>query len=121
MRSILLKIFLLALFAPLVIGVHAKLVSSPDVSPRFVADKSHRFKIRTITAGVNLKSTTDLATIESSIKFLQRGKKKFEDDGYEIQTLRIATQPFPEYLNGKSRPEALADLRKIDEVVAASG
>src|SRR5438132_7475007 len=67
------------------------------------AAKSHRFKIRTITAGVNLKSTADVVTIESAIKFLQRAKKKFTEAGYEIQTLRIATQPLPEYLNGKSR------------------
>src|SRR5437660_6520448 len=55
------------------------------------------------------------------MKFLVTAKKKFEDEGYEIQTLRIATQPLPEYLNGKSRGEALADLKKIDEVVSARG
>ena len=38
---------------------------------------------------------------------------------FEIQTLRIATQPLPDYLNGKTRNEALADLKKIDEVVSA--
>ena len=119
MRSILLKIFLLALFAPLVIGADAKLVRSPDVSRRIVADKSHRFRIRTITAGVNLRNTSDLATVEAAIGFLQRAKKKFEDEGYEIQTLRIATQPLPEYLNGKSRLAALADLRAIDGVVSS--
>jgi uncharacterized protein (UPF0210 family) len=124
MRSLLLKIFSLALLASLGIGANAKLdrhqsVSSPDFSRRFVADKSHRFRIRTITAGVNLKNTSDLATVESAIGFLQRAKKKFEDEGYEIQTLRIATQPLPEYLNGKSRAAALADLKAIDGVVSA--
>src|SRR5215831_16518521 len=79
----------------------------------------HRFRIRTITAGVNLNSTSDLKTIESAIDFLQRTRKKFEDQGYEIQTLRIATQAFPQYLNGKSRMEALADLKKIDELLSA--
>ena len=83
------------------------------------ASSAHLFKIRTITAGVNLKNTSDLATIESAIGFLQRAKKKFEDAGYAIQTLRIATQPLPEYLNGKSRGEALADLKKIDAIVSA--
>src|SRR5438105_11473156 len=80
---------------------------------------SHRFKIRTITAGVNLKNTSDLATVESAIAFLQKARKEFEAAGYEIQTLRIATQPLPEYLNGKTRPQALADLKKIDELVSA--
>src|SRR5437879_800941 len=91
---------------------------SPPVSRIILSDKSHRFKIRTITAGVNLKSTNDLAAIESSMEFLLRAKKKFEGEGYEIQTLRIATQPLPEYLNGKSRGEALAGLKKIDQVVS---
>src|SRR5260370_21603333 len=81
--------------------------------------KLHRFRIRTVTAGVNLKNTSDLATVESAIEFLQRAGKKLEDEGYEIQTLRIATQPLPEYLHGKSRAEALADLKAIDGLVSA--
>jgi len=93
--------------------------SSPIVSRIILADKSHRFKIRTITAGVNLKNTSDLATVESAIQFLQSARKKLEAEGYEIQTLRIATQPLSEYLNGKSRRDALADLKKIDQVVSA--
>jgi uncharacterized protein (UPF0210 family) len=89
------------------------------ISERIVAAKAHGFKIRTVTAGINLKNTSDLVTVEAAIGFLQRAKKKFEDEGYEIQTLRIATQPLPEYLNGKTRGEALADLKKIDDVVSA--
>src|SRR5437879_13787327 len=82
---------------------------SPLVSRIILSDKSHRFRIRTITAGVNLNSTNDLAAIESSMEFLVTARKKFEDEGYEIQTLRIATQPLPEYLKGKSREQALTD------------
>lgn len=127
MHRHLIKIFSVALVASLGIGANAKLEkyqksessSSANVSKRIVRDKTHRFRIRTITAGVNLKNTSDLATVESAIGFLQRAKKKFEDEGYEIQTLRIATQPLPEYLNGKSRVAALADLKAIDGVVSA--
>ena len=79
----------------------------------------HRFRIRTITAGVNLDSTSDLKTINSAIEFLQTARKKYEDEGYEIQTVRIATQPFSQYLNGKSRSDALADLKRIDDVLSA--
>jgi len=80
---------------------------------------THGFRIRTITAGVNLQSTADLKTIESAIEFLQNARKKYEDQGYEIQTLRIATQPFSQYLNGKSRTDAIADLKKIDDLLSA--
>src|SRR5437879_36595 len=127
MNRLLIKILLLGLFAPL-IGVGSTSLAGNQTSrargtfpasKKAGAAKSHGFKIRTITAGVNLRSTSDLAAIESSIEFLRKAKKKFEDEGYEIQTLRIATQPLPEYLNGKSRREALADLRKIDEVITA--
>ena len=80
---------------------------------------ARRFRIRTITAGVNLDSTSDLKTIESAIEFLQHARRKYEAEGYEIQTVRIATQPFSQYLNGKSRLDAIADLKKIDEVLSA--
>ena len=81
--------------------------------------KQRRFRIRTITAGVNLKSTKDLATLESAIKFLERANQKFTAAGYEVQTLRITTQPLPEYLGGQSRSAALADLKALDRTVAA--
>src|SRR5713226_5855956 len=129
MYRILIKLFALALLASLGSGARIALSQSGKaestgfliVPEKIIPAGSHRFKIRTITAGVNLKNTSDLATIESAIGFLQRARKKLEDEGYEIQTLRIATQPLPEYLNGKSRGAALADLRKIDEVISAKG
>src|SRR6266849_2382967 len=127
MHRILIKIFSLALLVLLCAGAHVRPDRSQEpasgspalVSNRIVAAKSHRFRIRTVTAGVNLRDTTDLATVESAMGFLQRARKKLEDEGYEIQTLRIATQPLPEYLNGKSRGAALADLKAIDSVVSA--
>src|SRR6266581_3873290 len=110
MHSILLKIFSVALFAPLGAAAYVRFDQLQKSEPanrfiaakRIVVDNSHRFKIRTITAGVNLKDTTDLATIESAIAFLQKARKEFEAAGYEIQTLRIATQPLTQYLKGKS-------------------
>jgi uncharacterized protein (UPF0210 family) len=125
MYRTLIKLCALVLLAPLVGSAYIGLdrsrraQSTPSNTFSKISAKSHRFKIRTITAGVTLKNTSDLVTVESAIGFLQRAKKKFEDDGYEIQTLRIATQPLPEYLNGKTRNEALADLKRIDEVVSA--
>jgi uncharacterized protein len=94
-------------------------VDQPLSFERASAVKTQRFRIRTITAGVNLKSTSDVAALESAITFLQAAKKKFEAAGYEIQTLRIATQPLPQYLHGKSRSAALADLKKLDATVSS--
>jgi uncharacterized protein len=127
MYRILIKLLALTLLASLGSGANTGLSQSgkpegtcfPIISGKIFHAKSHRFRIRTVTAGVNLKNTNDLATVESAMGFLQRAGKKLEDEGYEIQTLRIATQPLPEYLNGKSRGAALADLKAIDGLVSA--
>ena len=112
---------MIVLFALLASGParQSKARGYEDRESKPIFNAGHRFRIRTITAGVNLESTSDLRTLESAIEFLQRAKKRFEADGYEIQTVRIATQPLPEYLKGKSRSAVLADLKKIDELVSA--
>jgi len=81
--------------------------------------EKHPFKVRTITAGVNLKSTHDLATIEAAMAFLARARKRFEQAGYEVQTVRITTQPLGEYLGARSRDDAIADLTALDRAVKA--
>jgi len=87
--------------------------------PNGVPETVRHFRIRTITAGVNLKNTRDIATIQSAMDKLERAKKRFETAGYEVQTTRIETQPLPEYLAGRSREAALADLKTLDDLVSA--
>src|SRR5947199_10167630 len=67
------KLFLVSVFALLSSSPYVgsdrsqKLASTfASVPKNVVPPKSHQFKIRTITSGVNLKNTTDLATIESA-------------------------------------------------------
>src|SRR6476660_9816437 len=115
MRQLLTTALLLVLFSSSI----ATRANGNTVTQTKPAAAKHKFRIRTITAGVNLESTSDLKTIESAIEFLQHARKKFEDAGYEIQTVRIATQPLAQYLNGKSRTDAIADLKRIDDVLSA--
>ena len=56
------------------------------------------FRIRTITAGVTLKSLTDTTTLNTTIDFLHKAKQEYMAKGYEVQTLRISTQNFYNYL-----------------------
>jgi hypothetical protein len=121
MPRLLITTLLLSLLAPSIIGASERTFSIKNhcSSQSRTAVPSHRFRIRTITAGVNLQSTGDMKSIESAIEFLQRARKSFEAQGYEIQTVRIATQPLSEYLKGKSRSEALVDLKKIDQMLSA--
>jgi len=49
---------------------------------------------------------------------LRSAKSAVERSGYEVQTIRITTQPFPEYTKGLSLDEAVAFLREYDAVAA---
>ena len=57
------------------------------------ADRVRSLRIRTITAGVGLTRLTELKPIEEAIGVLERAKKVFEAEGYEVQTIRVATPP----------------------------
>ena len=79
------------------------------------------FAIRTITAGVTMKNLSDTTSIRKAITFLKQSQKTFTDKGYVVQTLRISTQPFYQYLNGTSYDNALPHLAAIDRMLEASG
>src|SRR6185369_4004003 len=108
---------MLLLIAIATASVMAHLNSSKSNQPK----PKFSFRVRTITAGVNLKSTKDTATLQSAMDILSRAKQKFEAAGYEVQTVRIITQPLPEYLGGKSRDAALPDLKTLDDLVSSKG
>jgi uncharacterized protein len=78
------------------------------------------FRVRTITAGVGLETAKKLDRLEAAMSLLERGKKVFEADGYEVETLRVATRPLAADLSGSARDAALADLQALDRV-ARSG
>jgi len=75
------------------------------------------FSIRTITAGTKLETIADTATILNAIEFLKSARKKFVQEGYEVQTLRIATQHFYTYAGNKTNADAITDLEKLDRIL----
>ena len=74
------------------------------------------FRIRTITAGVNLSGLTDTLSIKSAIEFLKKAKHEYISRGYEVQTLRISTQNFHTYLRQHSYDGALPFLARLDAI-----
>jgi hypothetical protein len=79
------------------------------------------FRIRTVTAGVNLRSASDARVLEPPLAFLKRAKRVLTDAGYEVQTLRIATHPFLEDATARQRADALPALQALDRAVVAEG
>jgi uncharacterized protein (UPF0210 family) len=71
-------------------------------------------KIRTVTAFLNLDRAQYKEQIADALQMLRRAKTIFESRGYEVQTIRIATQPFPEYTKGLSSQQAVAFFKDLD-------
>lgn len=78
-------------------------------------------KVRAVTAFVRLDRARYQAEIAKALKFLRGAKAEFEKSGYEVETIRITTQPFPEYTRGLSREEALEFFRAYDELSKREG
>jgi uncharacterized protein len=71
-------------------------------------------KIRCITAFVRLERPSYQLQITEAVKFLKIAQTTFESRGFTVQTLRIATQPFPEYTHGLSHDEAVQFFKDLD-------
>ncbi|HEY1423207.1 MAG TPA: DUF711 family protein [Candidatus Acidoferrum sp.] len=71
-------------------------------------------KIRTVTAFINLDSARYPEQVAETLQMLRRAKTTFESRGYEVETLRIATQPFPDYTKGMSKQQALQFFKDYD-------
>jgi uncharacterized protein (UPF0210 family) len=79
-----------------------------------IAASEVRPKIRTITAFINLNPAEYKQQVAETLQMLRRAKTVFESRGYEVETLRIATQPFPEYTKGMSTQQAVAFFKEYD-------
>ncbi|MCT7979244.1 DUF711 family protein [Laspinema olomoucense] len=73
-------------------------------------------KIRTITTGISLASSTDSAPIQQAAQFNAQAQQELETQGYEVQTTRISTQSFEQYLPGYTLFEILDNLQRLEEI-----
>jgi uncharacterized protein (UPF0210 family) len=78
-------------------------------------------KVRAITAFLDIDAANYAARINDAARFLNGARDGYRAAGLEVETIRIATQPFPQYTRGLSRDAALTLLRHIDELGAKLG
>ena len=79
------------------------------------ADPPQRPKVRAITGFVTIDRAHYQAQIGDTLKVLRAARAAFEKGGFEVQSIRIVTQPFPEYIRGISKEESLAFFSAYDE------
>jgi uncharacterized protein (UPF0210 family) len=80
----------------------------------FAADQ--RPKVRAITAFIDVDPKSYTTQYEETVKVLNSAREAFKAAGFEVETIRIATQPFPQYTRGMSRAAALELLHGIDDL-----
>jgi uncharacterized protein (UPF0210 family) len=78
-------------------------------------------RVRTITAGTRLASIDDVAAVERAVDRLLQARERMRDAGFEVQTVRVATNPAVAALGERARGNALAALERLDAVVTARG
>ncbi len=93
-------LFRLLVIGPLLIGCGRAPAAASERKP----------KIRAITAFVRIDSSQHRQQLGEAVTVLRQAKTAFERGGYEVQTIRITTQPFTQYVGSRSaciqsRPE----------------
>ena len=73
-------------------------------------------RIRAITAFVRIEPSQYRQQIEEAVTVLRQAKAAFERGDYEVQTIRITTQPFTRYISDPPVPEALEFFKSLDEL-----
>ena len=74
-------------------------------------------RVRTITTGLELSPRGESPRLASALQFLAAAKRSFVNAGYEVQTLRIATNPWLAGAAPGDRRQLLDRLRVLDKML----
>jgi uncharacterized protein len=78
-------------------------------------------KVRAITAFVRLERNSTDAQVSDALRVLRETRSELQKQGYEVQTIRIVTQPLPELVDGLPETQALEYLQGIDRLATREG
>ena len=101
-------------FAFLLLCISIFPVAGPAPAQRKAPPDPARPKIRAITAFINLDRGQYQQQVADAMTLLKRARTTFESRDYEVETIRISTQPFPEYTKGLTTEQALAFFKDYD-------
>lgn len=76
-------------------------------------------KIRSITVFCNPSWPLDDRLLEQAGKFIQGARPAFEAAGFEVQTTRLATSPFPQWLSGIDAKGVVEVAQSLDAAARA--
>ena len=92
------------------------LTLSLQMAAQSASTASSNPKVRAITGFVRLDRSTSDKQIAEALVVLRKAKSAFEAAGYQVETLRLTTQPLAELVAGLSEEQALAFLTHLDQL-----
>jgi uncharacterized protein (UPF0210 family) len=106
------KRFALAILLILSIQASAQVSAQPSSNQA----TSSNPKVRAITGFVRLDRGSYQNQLSDTLTVLRRVKGKFESSGYEVESLRVTTQPIAELVAGMSEDQAFGFLKELDQL-----
>jgi uncharacterized protein (UPF0210 family) len=83
-------------------------------APALARGAESRPKVRAITAFIDYDPTDGVRGLRQAAAFLDQTRRAFRTGGFEVESIRVVTQPFPEYTKSLSKDAALDVLRKFE-------
>jgi len=86
------------------------------VSRALLAAEGPKPNVRAITGFITIDAQSYPEQIRQAVGVLNHVRDGLRSGGYNVQGIRISTQPFPEYIRGLSRADAVKLLHGINEL-----
>src|SRR6185312_14299207 len=80
-----------------------------------------RPKVRAVTAFIDIDARNYASQIDNTMRFLNAARDAYKHAGFEVETVRIVTQPFPRYAMAMKHDEAVAFFHKLNDMAATTG
>lgn len=97
------------------------LSARPPLAQQARSPEANRPQVRAITAFIELDPAHYETEIASTVGALKQIKAAYLGSGFAVETLRITTQPFPQYTRNFSEQQTLDFFRKYDQLAAEDG
>jgi uncharacterized protein (UPF0210 family) len=78
-------------------------------------------RVRSVTIGTNASYPLDVGRFERFDAFQRQARARFEDVDLEVQTVRLATQPFPTVLRGHGASKAVSFAQALETLCRGYG
>src|SRR5438105_3959056 len=78
-------------------------------------------KVRAITAFIRIDAKSYEAQVGEAVQFLNAAREEYRASGFEVETIRVVTQPLGEYIKGMKHADAVALLRRYGDLAAKLG